>query len=78
MHVDESGTGWVDPCGACGFCKFPRGVAYEYIEVADYTRAELADLDEDNPSILFPRDCCSRPWRSSGMSAALCYESLCF
>ncbi|XP_037779908.1 histone-lysine N-methyltransferase SMYD3-like isoform X8 [Penaeus monodon] len=49
VHVDESGTGWVDPCGACGFCKFPRGVAYEYIEVAEYTRAELADLDEENP-----------------------------
>ncbi|XP_037779902.1 N-lysine methyltransferase SMYD2-A-like isoform X2 [Penaeus monodon] len=51
VHVDESGTGWVDPCGACGFCKFPRGVAYEYIEVAEYTRAELADLDEENPSV---------------------------
>ncbi|XP_063607562.1 histone-lysine N-methyltransferase SMYD3-like [Penaeus indicus] len=56
VHVDESGTGWVDPCGACGFCKFPRGVAYEYIEVADYARAELADLDEENPSLEVWRD----------------------
>ncbi|XP_037779907.1 N-lysine methyltransferase SMYD2-A-like isoform X7 [Penaeus monodon] len=56
VHVDESGTGWVDPCGACGFCKFPRGVAYEYIEVAEYTRAELADLDEENPSLEVWRD----------------------
>nr|XP_027207574.1 histone-lysine N-methyltransferase SMYD3-like [Penaeus vannamei] len=78
VHVDESGTGWVDPCGACGFCKFPRGVAYEYIEVADYTRAELADLDEDNPSLEVWRDVAEAQgallhplnlWRSKSLEA---------